>query len=86
MNTNDVRLFILGIYNEKREKGKDMAKNENAIYTRRSIRKFQEKELPREKIEEIIRAGIAAPSAKNRQPWKCIVFGGKEKKDILSRI
>lgn len=61
-----------------------MAKNENAIYTRRSIRKFQEKELPRETIEEIIRAGIAAPSAKNRQPWKCIVFGGKEKEDILT--
>ena len=47
----------------------------DAIYERRSIRKFQQKEVSLEIINKILDAGRAAPSAKNRQPWKYIVFG-----------
>lgn len=57
--------------------------SEYAIYNRRSIRKFKPQELPKEMIEKILLAGRAAPSAKNRQPWKCIVFGGKGKEELL---
>lgn len=42
----------------------------NAIYERRSIRKFQEKDVPLEDISKIIDSARVAPSAKNRQPWK----------------
>ena len=38
-----------------------------AIKTRRSIRSFSDKPVPRELIEEIIETGRAAPSAGNRQ-------------------
>lgn len=34
-------------------------------------------------IEQIIDAGRMAPSAKNRQPWKYIVLGGKSKASFL---
>lgn len=53
------------------------------IYSRRSIRKFEKADIAKEDIIEIIRAGSAAPSAKNRQPWKCIVLGKESKEAFL---
>lgn len=58
----------------------------SAIYARRSIRKFQDKPVAREIIEEIIRAGRAAPSAKNRQPWKCVILGNQRKAEFLDAM
>ena len=55
----------------------------NAIYNRRSIRKYKDKAVAREDIAQIIDAGRQAPSAKNRQPWKCIVFENDTKKELL---
>ena len=40
--------------------------NGDVIYTRRRIRKFQDRPVSREIIEAVIQAGSAAPSAKNR--------------------
>ncbi len=54
-----------------------------AIYNRRSIRRFQEKSVPEDVLEELLNAGRAAPPAKNRQPWKYIVFGGAQKQELL---
>ena len=59
---------------------------QNAIYTRRSIRKFQDKPVSREIIEAVIQAGSAAPSAKNRQPWKCVVLGKQSKAEFLDAM
>lgn len=58
----------------------------NAIYERRSIRKFQKKAVPIDVINKILDAGRAAPSAKNRQPWKYIVFGNAHKKELLDAM
>jgi nitroreductase len=44
-----------------------------ALRTRRSIRVYQEKEVPRELIEEIIDAARLAPTANNIQPWEFVV-------------
>lgn len=55
----------------------------NPIYSRRSIRKFLDKKVSIELIEEMLDAGRMAPSAKNRQPWKYIVFGNEKKKELL---
>ena len=59
---------------------------QNAIYTRRSIRKFQDKSVSRERIETVLQAGSAAPSAKNRQPWKCVVLGNQSKAEFLDAM
>ena len=53
------------------------------IYNRRSIRKFIDKDILIELIEQVIDAGRMSPSAKNRQPWKYIVLGGNSKKEFL---
>jgi len=48
------------------------------IKSRRSIRSFEDKELPKGLIEKIIEAGSWAPSAINMQPWKFIAVTNKE--------
>ena len=52
------------------------------IIDRRSIRKYTEEPIERIDIETILQAGIYAPSAKNRQPWRYYVYSG-EKKNVL---
>ncbi len=58
----------------------------DSIYSRRSIRKYLDKNVSKEMIEQVIDAGRMAPSAKNRQPWKYIVFGGESKKELLNQM
>ena len=48
------------------------------ILTRRSIRKFLDKEVEQEKIEKIIECGKFAPSALNRQTYHFTVIKNKE--------
>ena len=45
----------------------------DCINNRRSIRKYANRPVGKDDIEQIIKAGSMAPSAKNRQPWKYIV-------------
>ena len=40
----------------------------DVIYKRRSIRKYQDKPVQREKINEILRCAMYAPSGMNKQP------------------
>ena len=54
-----------------------------AITDRRSIRKYKNIPLEEEKIKDILRAALLAPSAKNRQPWKFIVYQGEEKDKLV---
>jgi len=46
----------------------------DAIYKRRSIRRFTPEKVPEEAITEFIRAGMNAPSAANQQPWRFVVI------------
>ena len=56
------------------------------IFNRRSIRKFHTKLLTREQIERIIKAGIAAPSGKNLQPWRMDVITSQEARNKAGDI
>ena len=57
----------------------------NSIYHRVSIRKYKDKPVEEEKITEILRAGMQAPSAANQQPWEFYVVTDKEKIIELSK-
>ena len=48
-----------------------------AIKKRRSVRSYQDKEIPEEILKQILEAGRLAPSAKNTQSWKFIVVKDK---------
>lgn len=56
----------------------------NNIYTRVSIRKYQDRPVEKEKIEAILRAAMQAPSAANQQPWEFYLVTDKEKLKALS--
>lgn len=40
------------------------------LLTRRSVRKYENKPIPKDVLEQIIKAGEFAPSAHNTQPWE----------------
>ncbi len=53
------------------------------IYARRSIRQYQEKPVEKEKLEELLKAAMAAPSAMNIKPWEFVVVTQKETLDKI---
>ncbi len=57
---------------------------DNIIFKRRSIRRFLDKPVEKEKIERILKAGMQAPSAHNNQRWEFIVVDDQAKKDEVS--
>ena len=57
-----------------------------AIKERKSIRAFKSDTIPRERIEEILKLSIHAPSAINLQPWEFIVVTGEEKERLSRRL
>jgi nitroreductase len=54
-----------------------------AIKTRRSVRSYQSKPVPRDIVNVIIDAANEAPSAMNSQPWRFVVIEGREVKRTL---
>lgn len=44
-----------------------------------SCRKFKEREVEQEKIDEILRSAMVAPTAVNKQPQRILVLNDKEK-------
>lgn len=54
------------------------------IMTRTSIRKFTERKVEACKIEKMLRAAMAAPTAMNRQPWHFIVVDDHAVLDSLA--
>ncbi|WP_294482077.1 nitroreductase [uncultured Ruminococcus sp.] len=56
---------------------------QNLIESRRSVRKYAEKEVTREQVEEIIKAAQEAPSWKNQQTSKYYCVLSKEKREEI---
>lgn len=56
-----------------------------AIKKRRSIRKYQEREVESDKLERILEAARLAPSARNRQEWRFVIVKDKAKREELVR-
>ena len=54
------------------------------IFHRVSIRKYEDRPVEKEKILQILKAGMQAPSACNQQPWEFYVVTDKEKIRKLS--
>lgn len=50
----------------------------DTIFDRRSVRKYLDKSVNPDLVEEVLKAGLFAPSGYNRQPWEFVVFNDKE--------
>lgn len=55
----------------------------DAIQKRKSVRKFQDRKVEPEKVENILRAAMQAPSGMNGQPWEFVVV---DDADILEKM
>jgi nitroreductase len=49
-----------------------------AIRTRRSIRKYLDKSLPKDILQQVLEAAMYAPSACNAQPWQFLVIENRK--------
>ena len=56
----------------------------NEIFHRVSIRKFEDRPVEQEKVIDVIRAAMQAPSAVNQQPWEFYVVTDEKKRQALS--
>lgn len=58
----------------------------NPIFSRVSIRKYQNRPVEKEKTIAILKAAMQAPSAVNQQPWEFFVVTNKSKLQALSNV
>ena len=62
----------------------------DAMFTQRAIRYWQDKPIPRDVLEKIVKAASKAPSGSNTQPWVFIVIDDNDKRqrvgDSLLRL
>lgn len=56
------------------------------IENRKSVREYLQKDIPKEDLKKILKAGYLAPSWMNSQPWRFILVQNQETKNILSEL
>lgn len=54
------------------------------IATRTSIRDYEARPVEKEKVEKMLRAAMAAPTAMNKQPWHFVVVDQRSVLDSLA--
>lgn len=56
------------------------------IRERRSIRKYQDKDIPRQVLNELLEDALWAPSGTNRQNWYIYVVKGEKKEKLFKSM
>ena len=70
--------------NSKNDMNNGTQKVIDAIMTRTSVRQYTDKPLTNQEIETLLKAGMAAPSACNLQPWRFVVVTSPAVKKAIS--
>jgi nitroreductase len=58
----------------------------NVIFNRRSIRKYKSQAVEPEKIEQLLKAAMYAPSARNTQSWQFMVITERAILDEIRKV
>lgn len=56
------------------------------ILTRRSIRAFNEQDISRDLLDQILQAAIYAPSGMNKQTWQFTAIVNRDKIQVLAKL
>ena len=56
------------------------------VFKRHSVRKFKDEKVSDDLIENLLKAGMQAPSSCNSQPWEFIVVSKSEDKQTISKM
>ena len=59
---------------------------DDAILSRRSVRRFLPKPVPRETVEHILAVASRAPSGTNHQPWRVHVLTGAARQRLVDAV
>ena len=79
-----VGVLAVNLYNrESAENEGEQTAIEN-IMTRTSIRSYTDKAVDAATVETLLRAGMAAPTAKNQQPWDFMVVRDRTLLQVLA--
>ncbi len=89
MKTSSIVIIVLAIavvalcvrvifFPEGGKSGESATTTIDDIMSRTSIRAFQDQEVDEETVEILLKAAMAAPTARNDQPWRFVVVTDKE--------
>lgn len=79
-----ILLLISHLKNRANNSGVNSDQVIETILTRTSVRSYQDKPVEEDKILNMLKAGMAAPTAMNKQPWHFVVVTDKEQLIKLS--
>ena len=71
---------------DAKEKGNDASVVIDNIMTRTSVRQFTDQPIAKDTLDLLVKAGMAAPSAINAQPWAFVVVDEKAILDSLNQV
>lgn len=87
---SDIKTYPFIPYSRETYDAAEMIKRSQEFYewldTRRSVRDFSDKAVPREVIENVIKAASTAPSGAHKQPWTFCVVSNKELKSKIRSL
>ena len=70
---------------EEVKKGYTETETIETIFNRKSVRAYQDKVVEQEKIDLLLKAGMAAPSGMDRRPWELVVLNDRAAMDSLAQ-
>ena len=70
--------MTVGVAAQQKTQKSDAQAAINNIMTRTSIRQYTNEPVSKADVETMLRAGMAAPTAVNRQPWHFVVVTKRE--------
>lgn len=78
-----VSIQLINAQNSGQQQPADNSGAYQTILSRTSVRAYTDQKVEKDKIEKLLRAAMAAPTAVNKQPWHFVVI---EDKHILEQI
>lgn len=79
-----VLLLVMGSCTCNTKDGAVVSGAMETILARKSVRIYQDKAVEDEKITALLRAGMAAPSGKDRRPWEFVVVRDRAALDSMA--
>lgn len=78
-----VLLLILKFSSKPEQKMNSENHTLEIIHQRKSVRNFTDEKVSKEQLESLVKAGMAAPTAVNKQPWAFIAIDDRATLDQL---
>ena len=73
-----ITVFLMGCSSTESQRQEPENQTLETILNRKSVRKYKDRPVEKEKIDKLIRAGMAAPSSRDRRPWEFIIVNRPE--------